>query len=400
MKRISLRKLLPWLVVAAVVAFAVYRLKFSPMPVTAYTVCMGEVRGEVMGTGTLEARVKTTISPRIQERLAEVLVDQNDVVKTGQLLARLDDGELKMQVEVAEATRVAARASLERVKTDEARAVAVAKQARLDHQRVSDLVATKIASQQDFDKAIETLQVADADVKRSQAAIAEAESQVVTAEKNLAYQKERLTYTQILSPYAGLVVRRDRDPGGVVVPGGSLLQLISTNEIWVSAWVDETSMGELAAGQPARVVFRSEPDKPYPGVVARLGRETDRETREFVVDVRVKALPKNWTVGQRAEVFIETARKPEALVMPPRFVQWREGRAGVFVNDHGRAKWRAISLGVRGRESVEVLQGLAPGEQVVAPREAKQPPLADGLRLSLPCTSPPKIFAITSDDSR
>ena len=95
---------------------------------------------------------------------------------------------------------------------------------------------------QDFDKAVETLQVAEADVKRSQAAIAEAESQVVTAEKNLAYQKERLTYTQILSPYDGLVVRRDRDPGGVVVPGGSLLQLISTNEIWVSAWVDETAM--------------------------------------------------------------------------------------------------------------------------------------------------------------
>src|ERR1035437_3359383 len=374
MKRISVRKLLPWLVVAAVVAFAVYRLKFSPMPVTAYTVCMGEVRGAVMGTGTLEARVKTTISPRIQERLAEVLVDQNDVVKTGQLLARLDDGELKMQVEVAEATRVAARASLERVKTDEARAEAVAKQARLDHQRVSDLVATKVPSQQDFDKAIETLQVADADVKRSQAAIAESESQVVTAEKNLAYQKELLTYTQILSPYDGLVVRRDRDPGGVVVPGGSLLQLISTNEIWVSAWVDETAMGGLAAGQPARVVFRSEPGKDYPGEVARLGRETDRETREFLVDVRVKELPKNWTVGQRAEVFIETAHKSEALVIPQRFVQWREGRAGVFVNEHGRAKWRAITLGLRGRESAEVTQGLATGEQMGGPREDKQPP--------------------------
>ena len=160
-----------------------------------------------------------------------------------------------------------------------------------------------------MDKAVETLQVAAADVKRSQAAIAEAESQVVTAEKNLAYQKERLTYTQILSPYDGLVVRRDRDPGGVVVPGGSLLQLISTNEIWVSAWVDETAMTDLVTGQPARVVFRSEPGMNYPGEVARLGRETDRETREFLVDVRVKELPKNWTVGQRAEVFIETGRK-------------------------------------------------------------------------------------------
>jgi HlyD family secretion protein len=381
MKRSSLRKLLPWLVVAAVVAFAVYRLKFSPMPVMAYTICMGEVRGEVMGTGTLEARVKTTISPRIQERLAEVLVDQNDVVKTGQLLARLDDGELKMQVEVAEATRVAARASLERVKTDEARAVAVAKQARLDHQRVSDLVATKIASQQDFDKAIETLQVADADVKRSQAAIAEAESQVVTAEKNLAYQKERLTYTQILSPYDGLVVRRDRDPGGVVVPGGSLLQLISTNEVWVSAWVDETAMSDLVNGQPARVVFRSEPGTNYPGEVARLGRETDRETREFLVDVRVKELPRNWTVGQRAEVFIETGRKSGALVIAQGFVQWRGGKPGVFVNEHGKAKWRAVTLGLRGRETVEIAQGVSVGEQVVKPGELKQE-LSDGQRVS------------------
>jgi HlyD family secretion protein len=381
MKHIPFRKLLPWLVVAAVAAFAIYRLKFSPIPVTAHTIATGEVRGEVLGTGTLEARVKTTISPRIQERLAEVLVDQNDVVKAGQLLARLDDGELKRQVEVAEATQVAARASLERVKTDEARAVAVAKQARLDHQRVADLVATKIASQQNFDKAIETLQVADVDVRRSQAAIAEAESQVVTAEKNLAYQKERLTYTRILSPYDGLVWRSDRDPGGVVVPGGSLLQLISTNEVWVSAWVDETAMSGLATGQPARVVFRSEPGTDYPGEVARLGRETDRETREFLVDVRVKELPRNWTVGQRAEVFIETGRKSGALVIPQRFVQWREGKSGVFVNEHGKAKWRAVTLGLRGRETVEMTQGASAGEQVVRPGDPKQE-LGDGQRVS------------------
>jgi multidrug efflux pump subunit AcrA (membrane-fusion protein) len=162
-----------WLLLAAVVAFGVYRITFAPVPVMAHKVVSGPIVAEVMGTGTLEARVKTTISPRIQERLAEVLVDQNDAVRTGQLLARLDDGELKMQVEVAEAARVAARASLERVKTDEARALAVDKQARLNHQRVSDLMATQVSSQDELDKAVATLQVAAADVKRSQAAIAE-----------------------------------------------------------------------------------------------------------------------------------------------------------------------------------------------------------------------------------
>jgi HlyD family secretion protein len=382
MKRISLRKLLPWLIVAAIVAFAVYRLKFSPTPVTAHTIATGEVRGEVMGTGTLEARVKTTISPRIQERLAEVLMDQGDYVKSGQLLARLDDAETKQQVAIAEATLVAARATVERVRSDEARAQAVLKQAQQDHQRSIDLLAGKITSQADFDKTAETLHVAEADLKRAQSAIVEAESQVFTAEKTLLYQKEHLAFTEMRSPYDGLITRRDRDPGGIVVPGASILQLVATNEIWVSAWVDETAMTGLKAGQPARVVFRSEPAKNYAGEVARLGREADRETREFVVDVRVKELPENWTIGQRAEVFIETGHKSNVVLMPSQFVRWRENNPGVFVNDRGQARWRGVTLGLRGLQNVEVTQGLSAGDQIVRPVEGQKQPLTDGQRIT------------------
>ncbi|MEQ1851852.1 MAG: biotin/lipoyl-binding protein, partial [Chthoniobacteraceae bacterium] len=118
MKRPSIRSLLTWLIVAAVVALAVYKLKFAPVPAVAHTVARGELVAEVMGTGTLEARVKTTVSARIQERLAEVLVDQGDSVKAGQLLARLDDAESKQQVAIAEATLAAAKKTAERVRAD------------------------------------------------------------------------------------------------------------------------------------------------------------------------------------------------------------------------------------------------------------------------------------------
>jgi HlyD family secretion protein len=96
-----LRKSAKWLVLAVLIAFAVYRVKFAPTPELIYEVKSGPIVAEVMGTGTLEARVKTAISPRIQERLVEVLVAQSSPVKAGQLLARLDDGELKRQVEVS-----------------------------------------------------------------------------------------------------------------------------------------------------------------------------------------------------------------------------------------------------------------------------------------------------------
>jgi RND family efflux transporter MFP subunit len=382
MKNISLRKFLPWLVVATVVGFAVYRFTFSPTPVTAHTVATGEVHGEVMGTGTLEARVKTTISPRIQERLVEMLVDQGDTVKSGQLLARLDDAETKQQVAIAEATLAAARATVERVRADEARAVAVLKQAQQDHQRSIELLAGKISSQADFDRTAEALHVAEADLKRSQSAIVEAESQVFTAEKTLLYQKEHLAFTEMHSPYDGLVTRRDRDPGGIVVLGASILQLVATNEIWVSAWVDETAMVGLKAGEPARIIFRSEAAKSYAGEVARLGREADRETREFVVDVRVKELPQNWTIGQRAEVFIETGYKSGVAVIPQPYVLWREGKPGVFVNDHGKARWRDLTPGLRGLKDLEVTQGLTAGEQIVKPLAGQKQPLTDGQRIT------------------
>ena len=377
------RRFALWGGVVLLGALVVYRIKFAPLSVVAYQVASGPVAAEVMGTGTLEARVKTVISPQIQERLAEVLVDQNDTVKAGQLLARLDDGELKQQVEIAAAALAASKATAERVLADEARSQAVLRQARLEHMRATDLHATKVNSQADFDKAVEQLGVAEADLKRAQAANVEATSQVTTSEKNLLYQKERLSYTRILSPYDGLVVRRDRDPGGVVVPGGSLLQLIANGEIWVSAWVDETAMSGLEPGQSARVVFRSEPGKSYPGEVARLGRETDRETREFLVDVRVKELPKNWAVGQRAEVFVETGRKAATLTIPPAFIQWHTDQPGVFVNHGGRARWQEVELGLRGRDRVEIVRGVTAGDQVVRPNAPKAV-LTDGQRISIP----------------
>ena len=75
MKRPSIRRLLTWLIVAVIAGFAAYTFKFAPTSVAAHTVARGEIVAEIMGTGTLEARVKTTVSARIQERLLEVLVD-------------------------------------------------------------------------------------------------------------------------------------------------------------------------------------------------------------------------------------------------------------------------------------------------------------------------------------
>lgn len=115
--------------------------------------------------------------------------------------------------------------------------------------------------------------------------------------------------------------------------------------------------------------------------MARLGHEVDRETREFIVDVRVRDLPPNWAVGQRAEVYVETGRNADALCLPARLIVWRDGRSGTFVDGAGRAVWRPLQLGLRGRELVEVVEGLSAGDRVIAPADPKAGGLKPGQRI-------------------
>jgi HlyD family secretion protein len=378
-----LRRAVQALCVVGIAAGIIYWAKFSPVSVTVHQVARGPIVADVMGTGTLEARVKTTIGPKISGRIADIRVDQNDTVSAGDLLVRLDDEELQQQVAIAEANVAAEEAAIERLTADKERAAAVATQARQQHARAAALTEKNALSQEDMDKSTEALNVAVAGLASAEAAISEGQRELVTAEKTLEYQRARLADTKVIAPFHGLIVRRHRDPGDVVMPGSAVLSLIDTTEIWVSAWVDETEMAKLEPNQSARVVFRSEPDKAYPGKVVRLGREADRETREFVVDVRVLDLPKNWAVGQRAEVYIETARKESVTLLPVQYVIWRDDTAGVFVSDGGRAVWRPLQMGLRNPQFVEVVGGVQANDLVIAPVDPRSK-LTHGRRVSVP----------------
>jgi len=140
-------------------------------------------------------------------------------------------------------------------------------------------------------------------------------------------------------------------------------------------------MAAVKPGQKARIVFRSEPGKDYAGPVIRVSPEVDRETREFLVDVAPEKLPQRWAVGQRAEVFIVTGRKDNVVRIPSKMIRWRDGRAGVMVNEGGKAGWRDLELGMMGKEFVEVAGGLAANDTVIIASEAQAKKLQPGRRV-------------------
>jgi HlyD family secretion protein len=115
--------------------------------------------------------------------------------------------------------------------------------------------------------------------------------------------------------------------------------------------------------------------------VARLGRETDRETREFLVDVRVLETPENWAIGQRAEVYIETGRKDSTTILPARYLRWHDNNPGGFLRDGKRVRGQPVKIGLRNEKTLEVVEGLKTGDAVVIPLNPKTR-LKEGARVS------------------
>jgi len=364
--------------ILSVAVGATWWLRFASVVVTTHTVATGTITAEVMGTGTLEARTSANVGPKIGGLILSIAAHQGDRVKAGTLLFQLEDNDIRQQVKMADSEVAAVRATLERLDANRRRADAVLTQARTNHQRIEELASTKVVSGQDLDRAFEALAIAEAERSTASAAIIEGQKRLDAAERFLEYQQAHLSDSTVRAPFDALVVRRDRGPGDVVTAGSSVLQLVATEQMWITAWVDETELARLAEGQPARVVFRSEPSREYKGVVARVGREADRETREIVVDVRVEDLPTQWAVGQRAEAYIQVARRDAVTALPAARLLVRDGATGVMLDEGGKATWRAITVGLRGRESVEVTGGLSPGDVVVSPAGASSGPLRDG----------------------
>jgi len=328
----------------------------------------GPIASEVMGTGTLEARYHVTISPKIAGLIAEVLVDQGSEVKQGQPLVRLVDEDLRQQVGIAEATITTAQAALLRIEADRTQMASILQQSKSEFERNRQLLQTNSISQADFDKAKESLDIATSGVARAGASYAEAQQQIILTQRTLAFQQARLAEAQLLAPFDGLIIERFRDPGSITVPGTPVLSMISKSELWISAWVDETEMSRLGEAQPARIVFRSEPEKSYRGKVTRLGLQADRETREFTVDVQTLELPKNWAIGQRAEVYIEIEKNEDAILVPMEYIIRRQGATGVFVVQDSYAKWRPVKFRLMSTMHAEVVDGVSEGDELAIPR--------------------------------
>jgi membrane fusion protein, multidrug efflux system len=288
--------------------------------------------GEVVGS--LQAEVRTSIAARLVANLVEMRVQAGDRVKKDDLLVLLDDAGPKSRVAQAQEALRSAQASQDL--------------AQLEVTRLTQLSAQNAASAFELDEWKSKLNIAKADVARSQEAIREAQIS--------------LEDTKIRSPIDGIVIDRQAEPGEQASPGRTLLTLYDPSKLRLEANVREAYVGRLTIGQKINVMVESTRQQRQ-GTVRQIVPAADPASRTFLVKVNLDD-SSNLYPGMYARMNVPLDTH-EQLEIPLAAVKHVGQLDLVDVVIDGRVQRRAIRLGQATNDRIEVLAGLSEGEQVV-----------------------------------
>ncbi len=353
-------------VVLALAAWARYRGVASTPTVTLATPHV--VRGDapitapvLSGSGYVITAEKTiAIGVRVPGRIERFFVDEGDHVKTGDLLARLDDRDYRAQAGRAEASLRLARAN--------------AKLADADRRRIRTLFGQGVTSRQELDEADSKSEVAAA-------TIAQAENDVRQAQANL-------DDTRLASPVNGVVLAKLRGVGEIAVPGGfsgsgDLLRLADLSELRAEIDVSEADLGNVYADQGAEVVPDAYPSQRYDAKVVKIYPQVNRQKGTLKVEVRIEKPDPSLLPDMSVRVTFlapplakPVAGAPPVVLIPKNALHQGAGGAYVWLLAGDRVARRDVTVDRELGAEVPVTKGLDGSERVITSADGE---LRDGM---------------------
>lgn len=333
---------------------------------TTATVTRGALAEKVTAVGRLEPLNSVEVGSELSGKVDAVLVEVNQTVTKGQMLASLDASPFENAVLQAKAQLASARASLTQAKVTE-------EGARLDAERNIRLLDHGAATAVDVedariarDKAVAARGAADAEVALRAAALARAE--------------QDLRDTVITAPIDGVVTVRLVDPGQTVVSAMSATALFTVasnlKDLKAEVGVDEADVGKVAAGQPARFTVSAWPDRTFAASVETLdlAPQEDKDVVTYDADLRVHNDDLALRPGLTATAEIEVGRLDDVLLVPSTALRFEvePGHEGddVWVLEGGKP--RAVSVTVLGSDGLStaiLADGLDAGADVIVGRK-------------------------------
>ena len=358
------------ILVLALVAGILFWLKRSnAVPVR--TVLVREAAGNgiertvLNASGYVTARRQATVSSKITAKVTEVLIEEGMKVQEGQVLARLDDTNVRTSLRLAEAQLVSATNTLAETRVR-------IKEADQELQRQAGLLKNKIATQADYDHAEAALLALKARLEQQQADVA-------VAEKQVAYWLQQLDDTIIRAPFAGIVTSKNAQPGEMISPisaGGGFTRtgictIVDMESLEIEIDVNESYINRVRPGQAVEATLDAYPEWKIPCKVIAIIPTADRQKSTVKVRVGIDKLDPRILPEMSVKVAFREAggSGPVAgrtVIVPKAAVQQQDGRNVVLVVQHGRAERRAVTVSSTRLDEVVISAGVAAGERVIA----------------------------------
>ena len=377
-----------WILAAALLAgiLALAFLARRGKPVEVVVVTQGPMLQSVVTTGRIASVARSEIASQSNARIEAILVREGDTVQAGQVLVRLRDDEATANLAQARAAVAEARGRMrllatvqEPVSTQQlAQAQAAHTLALRELERARDLLKQGFVSQSRVDDAQRSadasaagLRAAGAQAAGNGASGAEATLAQSRLEQALAAEKAaatRLDQLSLRAPAAGTIINRAADPGDTAQIGRALLTLVSGEETRIQASVDEKNLGYLKLGQTARATADAYPQRPFDATLTFIAPAVDAQRGTVDLKLRVDKAVDYLRPDMTVSVEIIAAQEPNALKLPSDAVRKdAQGNAFALVNRDGRAEKVALTLGLQGIGTTQVVKGLAAGDRVITP---------------------------------
>jgi RND family efflux transporter MFP subunit len=360
------------LVVVAGLSGGVYAL-WNQKPVVEVTVAqkpaagLGGREALLNASGYVTPRRRATIAAKITGRVTGVFFDEGTHVNAGQLLATLDDSDVRKALDSAKADHLAAKAAIADYEVQ-------LRNARTQLHRAEQLQKAGVSTQEQLDNALTA-------TDSLQAKIALAQSQVISAEARIQQAQQAVDNCTIRAPYTGIVVSKDAQVGEMVSPvsaGGGFTRTgiativdMNSNEIEVD--VNESYIARVEPGQPVNAVLDAYPDWQIPSRVRTIIPSADRQKATVKVRISFLKLDPRILPDMGIKVTFLSA-EPEkkspaaaaaAIVIPQSAVRDEDGKKIVFLVKDDKAERRAVTLGTARGSDTEIIAGLTAGDTVV-----------------------------------
>jgi len=317
----------------------------------------------VLVTGSLAPREEVLVGPEIDGyRLTELLAEEGDHVKKGQVLAKLSREILEAQLAQNSASLSKTQAAIDQVRNQIAESEATLRQAEDAFNRVKPLRESGVASQASFDEREAAFRTARARLAAQKEGLKFAEAEQILMQAQRQELEIKLGRTDIRAPADGIVSRRTARMGAVSSSSAEpLFRIIKDGDIELDAEVPEFYMTKLKAGQRARVEIEGDGERK--GTVRLVSQEVNTSSRLGRVRIFLGGAA-DLRIGMFAKAMIDAGQR-DAVGVPSTAVLYQNDSATVLAVLDGKVRERTVKPGLFAGDSVEIKEGLKEGEVVV-----------------------------------